>query len=113
MQGARLSWCHCSVRTSVHSHVHVRDNIGPVTRLYYSASTMICNAQAIFDGGKVVLGAQAGEARLAEVFRNAGFTHFRRAAATPFNLILEAGKRGKGRPPARAGAASSGRGRLS
>jgi hypothetical protein len=42
------------------------------------------------DGGHLVLGAQAGEARLADVFRKAGFTHFRRAADTPFNLILEA-----------------------
>ena len=38
----------------------------------------------------MVLGAQAGEARLADVFRKAGFTRFRRAAETPFNLILEA-----------------------
>jgi hypothetical protein len=42
------------------------------------------------DGGHLVLGAQAGEARLSDVFRKAGFTRFRRAAATPFNLILEA-----------------------
>ena len=74
------------------AHDHVGDNIGPVARLYYSASTMICTAHAIADGGKMVLGAQAGEARLAEVFRKAGFTHFRRAAATPFNLILEVRK---------------------
>jgi hypothetical protein len=51
---------------------------------------VICSAHAIADGGRLVLGAQAREARLAEVFRKAGFTHFRRAAATPFNLILEA-----------------------
>ena len=74
------------------AHDHVGDNIGPVARLYYSASTMICCAHAISDGGKAVLGAQAGEARLAEVFRKAGFKHFRRAAETPFNLILEARK---------------------
>ena len=41
-------------------------------------------------GGNLALGAQAGEARLAEVFRKAGFTRFRRAAETPFNPILEA-----------------------
>lgn len=68
----------------------VEDNLSPVARLYYAASTTICCAHAISDGGKLVLGAQAGEARLAEVFRKAGFTHFRRAAETPFNLILEA-----------------------
>jgi SAM-dependent methyltransferase len=68
----------------------VEDNLSPVARLYYAASTTLCCAHAISEGGKTVLGAQAGEARLAEVFRTAGFTHFRRAAETPFNLILEA-----------------------
>jgi SAM-dependent methyltransferase len=61
-----------------------------VARLYYSASTTMCCAHAISEGGRLVLGAQAGEARLREVFRKAGFTHFRRAAETPFNIILEA-----------------------
>lgn len=65
-------------------------NQSPVSRLYYAASTAICCAHAISEGGELVLGAQAGEARLAEVFRKAGFSHFRRAAQTPFNLILEA-----------------------
>jgi SAM-dependent methyltransferase len=68
----------------------VEDNISPVARLYYAASTTICCAHAISDGGHMVLGAQAGEARLADVFRKAGFTRFRRAFETPFNLILEA-----------------------
>jgi SAM-dependent methyltransferase len=68
----------------------VEDNLTPVGRLYYAASTMICSAHAIAEGGRLVLGTQAGEARLAEVFRKGGFTRFRRAAQTPFNLILEA-----------------------
>ncbi len=68
----------------------VEDNLSPVARLYYAASTTICCAHAISEGGTRVLGAQAGEARLAEVLREAGFRHFRRAAQTPFNLILEA-----------------------
>ena len=68
----------------------VEDNLSPVARIYYAASTMICCAHAISEGGRMVLGAQAGEERLAEVFRQAGFTRFRRAAETPFNLILEA-----------------------
>jgi SAM-dependent methyltransferase len=68
----------------------VEDNLSAVARLYYAASTMLCCAHAISEGGRLVLGAQAGEARLAEVFRKAGLTHFRRAAETPFNLILEA-----------------------
>ncbi len=67
----------------------VEDNLSTVAQLYYSASTMICTAHAISEGGTLVLGAQAGQARLAEVFRKAGFTHFRRAAETPFNLIFE------------------------
>lgn len=69
---------------------HTEDNFNVVGRLFYAASTTICCAHAIAEGGHLVLGAQAGEARLAEVFRKAGFTHFRRAAETPFNLIFEA-----------------------
>jgi SAM-dependent methyltransferase len=72
------------------AHDRTEQNLNVVGRLYYSASTTICCAHAISEGGRLVLGAQAGEARLAEVFRKAGFTHFRRAAETPFNLILEA-----------------------
>jgi SAM-dependent methyltransferase len=68
----------------------VEDNVSPVARLYYAASATLCCAHAISDGGQMVLGAQAGESRLAGVFRKAGFTRFRRAAETPFNLILEA-----------------------
>jgi SAM-dependent methyltransferase len=68
---------------------HVEDNLSVAGRLYYAASTTMCCAHAISEGGKMVLGAQAGEARLAEVFRKAGFSHFRRATETPFNLILE------------------------
>lgn len=71
------------------AHDRVEDNLSPVARMYYAASTTICCAHAISEGGKQVLGAQAGEARLADVFRKAGFTHFRRAAETAFNLIIE------------------------
>src|SRR5690606_23805752 len=68
----------------------LEDNLSPVAQLYYSGSSLICCAHAISEGGKLVLGAQAGEGRLSEVFRRAGFTHFRRAAETPFNLVFEA-----------------------
>jgi hypothetical protein len=61
-----------------------------VGRLYYAASTTICCAHAISEGGRRVFGAQAGEALLAEVFRGAGFSLFHRAAETRFSLILEA-----------------------
>jgi hypothetical protein len=72
------------------AHDQVQSGPSAVAQLYYSASTTICCAHAIAEGGALVLGAQAGEARLAEVFRKAGFTRFRRATETPFNLILEA-----------------------
>lgn len=67
----------------------VEQNLGTVGQLYYAGSAMICCAHAISEGGKLVLGAQAGPARLADVFRKAGFTHFRRAAQTPFNIVYE------------------------
>jgi SAM-dependent methyltransferase len=67
----------------------LEDNAGPIARLYYSASTVLCTAHALSDGGHA-LGAQAGEERLADVFAQAGFGHWRRATETPFNLILEA-----------------------
>lgn len=69
---------------------NLEDNINPIGRLYYAASSTICCAHAISENGTHALGAQAGETRLAEVFREAGFTSFRRAFETPFNLILEA-----------------------
>jgi ubiquinone/menaquinone biosynthesis C-methylase UbiE len=68
----------------------VEDNINPVGRLYYAASTTLCCAHAISENGTHVLGAQAGTDRLGKVFAQAGFRHFREAAKTPFNLILEA-----------------------
>lgn len=72
------------------AHDRVEDNLNPVGRLYYSASTTLCCAHAMSEPGGVVLGAQAGERRLAEVLTRAGFRRTRRALATPFNLILEA-----------------------
>ncbi|MDQ2643846.1 MAG: methyltransferase domain-containing protein [Myxococcota bacterium] len=68
----------------------VEDNLSPVASMYYAASTAICCAHAISEGGALVLGAQAGEARLGEVFRKAGFTSFQRVAQTPFNLVFQA-----------------------
>jgi SAM-dependent methyltransferase len=72
------------------AHDRVEDNFTPVGRLYYSASTTMCCAHAISERGTHVLGAQAGEARLADIFAAAGFSRFRRALETPFNLVLEA-----------------------
>jgi len=69
---------------------NVEDNINPFGRPLYSASTTICCAHSISDGGKLMLGAQAGERRLADVFAKAGFKKFRKAMQTPFNYIFEA-----------------------
>jgi SAM-dependent methyltransferase len=66
------------------------DNLNPVGRLYYSASTMICTPGSLAQEVGLALGAQAGQARLAEVLGEAGFSRVRRAAETPFNLVIEA-----------------------
>jgi 2-polyprenyl-3-methyl-5-hydroxy-6-metoxy-1,4-benzoquinol methylase len=67
------------------------DNIGsPVSRLYYNASTMICVPTSLDQEVGAALGAQAGEVRLTEVLKSAGFTRVRRATEGPFNMILEA-----------------------
>lgn len=66
------------------------ENLNPVGRLYYNASTMICVPTSLDQEVGEGLGAQAGEARLTEVVREGGFTHVRRAAEGPFNMVLEA-----------------------
>jgi len=68
------------------------ENSTPVGRLYYAASTMVCTPNSLSQEVGRALGAQAGEERLRQVFDEAGFTQFRRATETPFNLILEARK---------------------
>ncbi len=67
----------------------VEDNLNPVGRVYYAASTMICVPASLAYHGPA-LGAQAGEARLRDVATKGGFSRFRRATQTPFNLVLEA-----------------------
>ncbi len=68
----------------------VEENLNPVGRVFYAASSMICVPASLAHGGPA-LGAQAGEARLKEVIvAGGGFTRFRRATQTPFNLVLEA-----------------------
>ena len=66
------------------------DNHNPVGRVYYSASTMICTPASLAQEVGAALGAQAGEARIREMVEAGGFTRFRRAAQTPFNLVFEA-----------------------
>ncbi|HZP40875.1 MAG TPA: class I SAM-dependent methyltransferase [Candidatus Binatia bacterium] len=72
------------------AHDRVEDNLNPVGRLFYSASTFVCTPASLAQEVGLALGAQAGEARLRAVVTEAGFSRFRRAAETPFNLVLEA-----------------------
>ena len=67
----------------------VEDNLNPVGRVFYSASTMICTPASRSQEVGLALGAQAGEARMRDVVTKGGFKHFRRAAETPFNLVYE------------------------
>jgi len=72
------------------AHDKLEDNLNPIGRTFYSASTMLCTPASLAQEVGLGLGAQAGEGRLSEILRAAGFTRVRRATETPFNLILEA-----------------------
>jgi 2-polyprenyl-3-methyl-5-hydroxy-6-metoxy-1,4-benzoquinol methylase len=71
------------------SNDNTEDNLNPVGRMMYAASTSICVPASLAHNGPA-LGAQAGESRISEVVKTSGFTHFKRASQTPFNLIYEA-----------------------
>ena len=68
----------------------LEDNLNPVGRLYYGASTMVCVPTSLAQEVGAALGAQADEAKLREVITAGGFRSVKRAAETPFNMILEA-----------------------
>lgn len=68
----------------------IEENLNPVGRAYYSASTLICTPCSLSQEVGLALGAQAGEARMRAVVTGAGFKHFRRATQTPVNLVYEA-----------------------
>jgi SAM-dependent methyltransferase len=68
----------------------LEDNLNPVGRVFYGASTLVCTPASRDQEVGLALGAQAGEARLREVVAAGGFTRFRRATETPFNIVLEA-----------------------
>ena len=68
----------------------VEENLNPVGRAYYAASTLICTPCSLAQEVGLALGAQAGEARMRAVVTGAGFTRFRRALQSPFNLVYEA-----------------------
>jgi ubiquinone/menaquinone biosynthesis C-methylase UbiE len=71
------------------AHDAVADNLNPIGRVYYSASSFLCVPNALSQSGGYSLGAQAGEAAIRQLVTDAGFTGFRRAAETPFNLVYE------------------------
>jgi SAM-dependent methyltransferase len=68
----------------------IEQNLNPVSRLFYAASTMICIPTSLSQEVGAALGAQAGEAKLREVVTAGGFSSVRRATETPFNMVLEA-----------------------
>jgi SAM-dependent methyltransferase len=68
----------------------VEENMNPVGRAYYAGSTLMCTPCSLAQEVGLALGAQAGEARTRAVVQGAGFTRFRRALQTPFNLVYEA-----------------------
>ena len=68
----------------------VAANLNPVGRIYYSASTVLCVPASLSQEVSLGLGAQAGEKRMSEVVKAGGFSRFRRASETPFNLVFEA-----------------------
>jgi len=68
----------------------VEDNLNPVGRVYYSFSTFLCVPNALSQPGGYSLGAQAGEPGIRQLVTDAGFTRFRQAAETPFNIVYEA-----------------------
>ncbi|HEY4252461.1 MAG TPA: class I SAM-dependent methyltransferase, partial [Roseomonas sp.] len=72
------------------AHDRLQDNFNPVGRIYYGASTLICTPASLSQEVGLGLGAQAGEMRLRQVALEAGFSRFRRATETPFNMVFEA-----------------------
>jgi 2-polyprenyl-3-methyl-5-hydroxy-6-metoxy-1,4-benzoquinol methylase len=72
------------------AHDDLAGNLNPVGRVYYAASTMVCTPASLAQEVGLGLGAQAGEVRLRQVISAGGFTRLRRAAETPFNMVLEA-----------------------
>jgi 2-polyprenyl-3-methyl-5-hydroxy-6-metoxy-1,4-benzoquinol methylase len=68
----------------------IADNLHPIGRVYYNASTFFCTPASRAQEVGLGLGAQAGEARLSKVIKDGGFSSVRRAAETPFNMVLEA-----------------------
>ena len=85
----RAVWPHGRTGAWEAHHGDTAGNMNPVGRVYYNFSTLLCVPNALSQPGGYALGAQAGEAAIRQVATDAGFTRFRRAAETPFNLVYE------------------------
>lgn len=68
----------------------VTGNLNPIGRVYYNSSTQLCVPNALSQPGGFALGAQAGKAAIRQIATDAGFTRFRRATETPFNIVYKA-----------------------
>jgi SAM-dependent methyltransferase len=68
----------------------LEENLNVVGRVYYSCSTLLCTPASRSEDVGLALGAQAGEAAIRSVLTEAGFSQFRRATETPFNIVYEA-----------------------
>lgn len=66
------------------------ENLNPVGRVYYAFSTSICVPASLNQEGGAGLGAQAGLVKLREVIQAGGLSQVRKAAETPFNMVIEA-----------------------
>jgi hypothetical protein len=81
---------HSKAVSSLPVRARVQDNLNPVGRVYYSFSTLLCTPCSRSQKVGMCLGAQAGEKQMKKVVTSAGFSRFRRATQTPFNLVYEA-----------------------
>ncbi len=73
-----------------YSNEHVEENLNPVGRIFYNASSMICVPSSLAQEVGLAAGAQAGDSKLQEIAFCGGFKQFRRATQTPFNRVFEA-----------------------
>jgi hypothetical protein len=80
---------HASASAEPAAGDRVEGNLTPVGRAYYGFSTPLCTPSSLSQEVGLALGAQAGQAKIRDVVTAAGFTRFRRAAQTPFNLVFE------------------------
>jgi len=94
---ATARWVHKSlapggslVLVEFRAHDRLEDDVDPIHRQAYSASALVCVADALAQGATEALGAQSGPRRLCDLLTGAGFSSARVAAETDVNLVVEA-----------------------